>query len=175
MEDRYLILLGILMVQSQHGYQINEFIELNLYHITDMKKATAYKMLERLNKKGYIDIEIEEQENRPNRKVYSVNHAGKEYFFKLLRKNLSSNEVVNDPANIGLMFIDYLPLEESISCLEKRLAQLKRQISTHKQFPSHRNINGVSLAFERTAAILKADVEWHENTIQALKIKLKNE
>ncbi|UZM97849.1 hypothetical protein OL548_23235 [Lysinibacillus sp. MHQ-1] len=39
MEHRSLILLGLLMGQSQHGYQINEFIERNLSTVTDMKKA----------------------------------------------------------------------------------------------------------------------------------------
>lgn len=45
LKHRSLILLGLLMGQSQHGYQINEFIEKNLSVVTDMKKSTAYATL----------------------------------------------------------------------------------------------------------------------------------
>jgi DNA-binding PadR family transcriptional regulator len=49
MDERALLLLGVLRVQSQHGYQINEFIERTLGRVTDMKKPTAYAILERLS------------------------------------------------------------------------------------------------------------------------------
>lgn len=81
MEHRSLILLGLLMGQSQHGYQINEFIERNLSAVTDMKKPTAYATLDKLHQQGYIDIQLEQEGNRPTRKVYSINDKGREYFF----------------------------------------------------------------------------------------------
>ena len=35
-DERALLLLGVLMTQNQHGYQINEFIEnLSLIHISE--------------------------------------------------------------------------------------------------------------------------------------------
>ena len=64
MEHRSLILLGLLMGQSQHGYQINEFIEKNLSIVTDMKKSTAYATLDKLHQKGFIDIKFEQKGNR---------------------------------------------------------------------------------------------------------------
>ena len=76
MEQRSLILLGLLMGQSQHGYQINEFIERNLSTVTDMKKPTAYATLDKLSQNGYIDIQLEQEGNRPTRKVYSINDSG---------------------------------------------------------------------------------------------------
>ena len=34
MDERHLLLLGLLLNQSQHGYSINEFIEKNLGHVS---------------------------------------------------------------------------------------------------------------------------------------------
>ncbi|HYB01600.1 MAG TPA: hypothetical protein VED37_15385 [Ktedonobacteraceae bacterium] len=44
MDERMLLLLGLLKAQSQHGYQINEFIEHNLKRMIDMKRSTAYSL-----------------------------------------------------------------------------------------------------------------------------------
>ena len=113
MDNRALNLLGLLMAQSQHGYQINEFIEQNLSMITNMKKPTAYATLDKLSKQGYIEVKTEQEGNRPPRKVYSINESGQQYFFDLLNKNLSSADLVNYQGDIGLMFIDHLPLNMS--------------------------------------------------------------
>ena len=75
-DDRSLLLLGVLMGQDQHGYQINEFIERALCRVTTMKKPTAYALLERLAARGYISVHREQSGNRPPRKVYSITPAG---------------------------------------------------------------------------------------------------
>ncbi|GAF07814.1 PadR family transcriptional regulator [Paenibacillus pini] len=61
MDERELLVLGLLMAQSQHGYQINDFIERNLGQVSDMKKATAYSILKRLDKAGYVDVSVEQE------------------------------------------------------------------------------------------------------------------
>lgn len=171
MEERALILLGILMAQSQHGYQINEFIEKNLSNMTDMKKATAYNMLEKLSALGHIDVHIEQEGNRPPRKVYSVNEEGTQYFLELLRRNLESMGKKNDPIDIGLMFLDYLPLEEAIVCLEARLSKLYKRIAYQEKVPSHGSGSGVDLSIERNLVMLQAECEWLTSVISRLQNK----
>lgn len=170
MEQRSLILLGLLMSQSQHGYQINEFIERNLSAVTDMKKPTAYATLDKLSQHGYIDIKYEQEGNRPIRKVYSINEKGKEYFYQLLLKNLSSAESVHYRGDIGLMFIDFLPLEKTIPALEERLANSKKLLEAMKQTPSHGERSGVNLAVEHKIAMFEAEVTFLEKTIKNLSI-----
>lgn len=169
MEHRSLILLGLLMGQSQHGYQINEFIEKNLCTVTDMKKPTAYATLDKLNKKGYIDIHFEREGNRPTRKVYSINEKGRNYFFELLLNNLSSAETINYPGDIGLMYIDFLPIEKVISALNERLEKNKMQLEQFNKTPSHNIRIGVNLAVEHKITMLKAEIEFLENTINKLR------
>jgi DNA-binding PadR family transcriptional regulator len=168
MEQRSLILLGLLMSQSQHGYQINEFIERNLSAVTDMKKPTAYATLDKLSQNGYIDIQLEQEGNRPTRKVYSINDSGKQYFYELLLNNLSSAESVNYQGDIGLMFIDFLPLEKTIPALEERLNNNKKLIEIFKQTPSHGVRSGVNLAVEHKITMLEAEVAFLEKSIRKL-------
>jgi DNA-binding PadR family transcriptional regulator len=156
------------MGQSQHGYQINEFIERNLSTVTDMKKPTAYATLDKLNQKGFIDIQLEQEGNRPTRKVYSINENGRNYFFQLLLDNLSSAESVNYQGDIGLMFIDFLPMDQAISALKERLKKNKKLIDLFKQTPAHGIRTGVNLAVEHKITMLEAEISFLEKTIQHL-------
>ena len=172
MEQRSLILLGLLMSQSQHGYQINEFIERNLSAVTDMKKPTAYATLDKLSQSGYIDIQFEQEGNRPTRKVYSINDSGREYFYELLLNNLSSAEGVNYQGDIGLMFMDFLPLEKTIPALKERLTKNKNLIEILKQTPSHGVRSGVNLVVEHKITMLEAEVTFLEKSIKNLLLYL---
>ncbi|MED1205321.1 PadR family transcriptional regulator [Heyndrickxia acidicola] len=168
MEHRSLILLGLLMNQSQHGYQINEFIERNLSTVTDMKKPTAYAALDRLSQNGYIDIQLEQEGNRPTRKVYSINENGKQYFYNLLLNNLASAESVNYQGDIGLMFIDLLPLEKTIPALKERLKKNQELIERFKKTPAHAERSGVNLAIHHKLTMLEAEAGFLKKTIRQL-------
>lgn len=169
MDDRALLLLGILMAQSQHGYQINEFIEKNLSRITDMKKPTAYAALERLCEGGFVQISLEQEGNRPTRKVYSITSGGVSHFFELLRANLAQADKMNFFSDIGMMFIDHLPYEDTVSLLEERLRQLSTQIQQHETAPRHGFGLGVDFAIEHHLVHLKADHGWVFSVIERLR------
>lgn len=168
MDNRSLILLGLLMTQSQHGYQINDFIEKNLSTITDMKKPTAYATLEKLSKQGYIEVKMEQEGNRPPRKVYSINEKGEQYFYKLLISNLSSAESVNYKGDIGLMFIDHIPIEKAIPALEQRLENSIHSVNILRKTPSHSPSIGVDLAIQHKILMLETEVSFLKETIQTL-------
>lgn len=168
MDDRYLVLLGLLMGQSQHGYQINEFIEKNLSTVTDMKKPTAYATLERLSKNGYIDVQLEKQGNRPPRKVYSINKQGKKYFYDLLLSNLVSAESYTYEGDIGLMFMDFLPSSQVVPALQERLNKNNNLLNMYRHTPTHGIRTGVNLAIEHKVTMLEAEVAFLTKTITQL-------
>ena len=168
-KQRSLILLGLLMGQSQHGYQINEFIEKNLSTVTDMKKPTAYATLDKLNANGYIDIQHEQEGNRPPRKVYSINEKGQALFFQLLVENLTHAENYHYHGDIGLMFIDYLPLHQSIEVLTARKDQNEKMLEQYLQMPLHSVQRGVNLAIQHKLAMVRAELQFLEETVNRLK------
>ncbi|PWA08427.1 PadR family transcriptional regulator [Pueribacillus theae] len=171
MDHRSLLLLGLLMTQSQHGYQIHDFVEKNLKFITNMKKATAYALLDKLSKEKFIDVSVEYDGNRPPRKVYTINDQGIQLFNKLLLQNLSTSETVFYEGDIGLMFLDHLSTEKAIESLRKRLQELQEKYSYFQQAPIHNKNSGVNIAFKHKKKMLEAEINFLLETIQLLEEK----
>jgi len=169
MEENELLLLGLLLTQSQHGYQINEFIEKNLSRITEMKKGNAYAVLERLAKEGFVDVHSEQEGKRPQRKVYSITPSGQARFMELLKADLAETGRLSLGGNIGLMFIDHLSGEEIIGLLEEKLKKVREQLAAYQGTPKHGFGIGVDLAVDRMRAIFQADESWLDAAIRQLK------
>jgi len=167
-DERALLLLGLLMAQSQHGYQINEFIERNLSRVTDMKKSTAYATLDRLCEARFVDVHSEQEGNRPPRKVYAITTTGQVRFLELLRVNLAQTDRMNFSSDIGMMFLDHLPHQESLELLRERLGQLKEQVDVLHTAPQHGFGLGVDFAVEHHLVHLKADYDWLSSVIHRL-------
>ena len=167
-DERALLLLGILRGQSQHGYQINELIERDLAHVTDMKKPTAYALLDRLEQSGAVSVHTEREGARPPRKVYAITPAGEARFLELLRANLAEADRVASAGDVGLMFLDALPREEGLELLRSRLARLDAQITLYEQSPHHGLGLGVDLTVERQLALLRADRLWLASALERL-------
>lgn len=167
-DERALLLLGILRGQSQHGYQINELIERDLAHVTDMKKPTAYALLDRLEQSGAVSVHVEREGARPPRKVYAITPVGEARFLELLRANLAEADRVTSAGDVGLMFLDALPRAEGLELLRGRLARLDMQIALYEQSPHHGLGLGVDLTVERQLALLRADRAWLAGALERL-------
>src|SRR5690625_1391587 len=100
LDERHLLLLGLLMAQSQHGYSINEFIEKNLGRVSGMKRATAYALLDRLESQGFVEMTTETIGNYPPRKVYSITPDGRDAFLELLQNLLVHTTDSTEAADI---------------------------------------------------------------------------
>ena len=74
--DRKLLLLGLLRQQEMHGYQLYEFIERELSFCTDLKKPTAYYLLNKMAERGWIVEEQSQEGKRPPRKVFRLTAQG---------------------------------------------------------------------------------------------------
>lgn len=166
--DNEVLLLGLLRQQSQHGYQINDFIERNLSRMASLKKATAYALLERLREAGHISAVTVQEGNRPPRQVYTITPSGQERFATLLRHNLSTHAAAPAGGDIGLMFLDQLPRQEAVACLSERLESLQQQLREYEAVPTHGPAFGVDLAVQRMIVSLRAEAEWLASTVAAL-------
>src|SRR5512133_2045419 len=135
--EKKLLLLGLLRRQEMHGYQLNEFIDNNLALCTDLKKPTAYYLLDQMSKDGWISAETEQEGNRPPRRVYRLTEKGEAAFQRLLRENLSAYVPASFPDDIGLGFLDWLPAAESRPLLEKKKAQALARLAEIKSIQAH--------------------------------------
>lgn len=171
MDERELLILGLLKAQSQHGYQINEFIEQNLGRVSDMKKSTAYTLLKRLNQSGYVEVNVEQEGNRPPKQVYSITSLGEKKFVELLKSTLVEVEDVTPAGDIGIMFLDHLPLEDILSCLQERLIKVNSLIKMYEQAPQHGHGIGVDMSIKHRMALLLTDRDWLDKGIERISLE----
>jgi DNA-binding PadR family transcriptional regulator len=167
MDENELLILGLLREQDQHGYQINEFIEQNLGRLTTMKRPTAYATLDRLHRQGYVSVRTEQPGNRAPRKVYALTPEGERRFNELLRANLSKAHL-DAGTDIGLLFLDHLPLPEVVAHLTARFDELSELLAMHEQVPPHGHGIGVDLALDHFIAIVRAERDWLAATLARL-------
>lgn len=168
MDERNLLLLGMLKSQSQHGYQINEFIEKNLSRVINMKRSTAYTLLDRLCAQGYVEQRTEQEGHRPVRKVYTLTALGEQQFKELLLEILEQADPMSSPFDVGLMFLDHLNHEELLAALQLHLQRIHQQIAVYEATPAHGFGKGVDIAMRHRLALLKAERNWLQETLQQL-------
>jgi DNA-binding PadR family transcriptional regulator len=164
--EKKLLLLGLLRRQEMHGYQLNEFIDHNLALCTDLKKPTAYYLLDQMAKDGWILAETEQAGNRPPRRVYRLTEAGEAAFQRLLRENLAAYTPVNFPGDIGLGFLDWLAPAEARPLLEAQKAQVVIRLAEIQSIPVH--AGSLGLIFAHQSHHLRAELEWLEQMITSI-------
>jgi len=165
--ERKLLLLGLLRQQEMHGYQLYEFIERDLSSCTDLKKPTAYYLLNKMAQEGWMSEEQTQEGNRPPRTVYRLTPKGEDAFLGLLRDNLSSFMPANFPGDAGLAFLDALDAEEAIGLLSQRRLAMLSTLEELRSVPGHHGSQ--QLVVEHQARHLKAELEWLDEVIDQLR------
>lgn len=166
MNQRKLLLLGLLRTENRHGYEINDFIEKNLSACIEIKRSTAYSTLDALCASGHVAMHVEQAGNRPPRKVYSLTAEGGKLFDRLLRESLTKLDGTTASFETGLVYIDALSPEERVSLLSKRARAIDIAISALEAIPSHGDGSGVDISVSHRRRMLKAEHEWLSSHIE---------
>ena len=164
--ERELLLLGLLRRTDMHGYQLHEFINQNMVSCIDLKKPTAYFLLEKMAEKGWITQTEMQEGNRPPRRVYQVTAQGERVFQQLLRENLSEHHAARFTGDIGLTFLDTLPPSEARDLLLVRRAALLDELENVRAIPVHSGSS--QLVIEHRARHLQTELEWLDEVIERL-------
>ncbi len=168
--ERELLLLGLLRQQDMHGYQLAEFIDRALSFCTDIKKPTAYALLDKMAHAGWITQTEQREGNRPPRRVYSITKEGEKEFQKLLRENLASHLPSHFGGDIGIAFIDALSIDESIALLKERREKLAEASRNAEAAPQHQG--SMQLVVKHQALHLAAELDWLDEVIEHLYKKM---
>lgn len=167
-DERVLLLLGLLMSERQHGYQIYEFIERSLAQISNMRKATAYALLDRLAGADLVNATMEQAGNRPVRRTFSITDDGKALFARMLAGILASPVFAEPQGDIALMFVDYLDRDVAQAALQSRIDRLNTEIAGLERAPVHGTGVGVDLAINRRLELVRADRAWFLSVLARL-------
>ncbi|MEZ4860406.1 MAG: PadR family transcriptional regulator [Caldilineaceae bacterium] len=164
--DRELLLLGLLRQEEMHGYRLIEFVERALTTCTDLKKATAYFLLDKMVKRGWITQVQEQEGNRPPRRIYRITAEGEAKFQQLLRANLTSHHRPPFTGDIGLAFMDTLKPAEAVALLHKRRLALADDLEAARLVPHH--AGSMQLLIDHQRAYLESELRWLDEVIAQL-------
>jgi DNA-binding PadR family transcriptional regulator len=164
--EKKLLLLGLLRRQEMHGYQLNEFIDNNLSLCTDLKKPTAYYLLDKMAADGWISAATEQDGNRPPRRVYRLTETGEAVFQRLLRENLAQYSPVNFSGDVGMAFLDWLAPDEALPLLELQKRQVQARLESVRAIPTHGG--SLQLIFSHQTRHLQAELDWLNEVIDQL-------
>ncbi|MDX1414913.1 MAG: PadR family transcriptional regulator [Candidatus Promineifilaceae bacterium] len=164
--ERELLLLGLLKREQMHGYQLHEFIDSYMQTCVDIKKPTAYYLLDKMERQGLITRKEEKKGNRPTRRVYSMTTAGEERFQHLLRRNLATYQQNLYPNNTGFIFLQELPLDEAVALLLQRRQLIRARLQEAKGAPHHPS--GMQYMIDHQITMLQAELTWLEGVIERL-------
>lgn len=164
--DRELLLLGLLRQEEMHGYRLIEFVDRTLTTCTDLKKATAYFLLDKMVKQGWITQYQEQEGNRPPRRIYRITAEGEAQFQQLLRQNLASHLRPTFAGDIGLAFMDALSTQEAVDLLQKRRLALLEDLEAARTVPNH--VGSMQLLIDHQRIYLETELRWLDEVMARL-------
>lgn len=71
------VLLGFLNYDAMTGYELKQFMDESTSNFWHAKQSQIYTTLKKLEDDGLVESHVEEQESRPDRRVYEITASGR--------------------------------------------------------------------------------------------------
>ncbi len=114
-----LFILGELMEEPQSGYDLHNALQASLGRHRKISYGVIYPLLEKLEKKGLLDITTISISDGKNKKIATITEEGKKRFFELMKMPVPNGAHSDDIFLIKLDVMQHLVLEEQIQLLEQ--------------------------------------------------------
>ncbi len=101
-----LALLGFLLQEPQHGYQLHQKISdpAGLGLIWSLKQSQLYALLSKLEVDGYVFSTLQNQDPHPPRKVFELTEAGRKTFYDWLISPVTAPRLIRQDFFAKLYF-----------------------------------------------------------------------
>lgn len=166
-------LLGLLSEGPMYPYQIEQEVQYREMRFwTELSMSSIYKLLNNLEKKGFVERSNEISPENRLRKLFSISDTGKKALQIKLEKLLGEPEHVRWQVDIGTYNCDLLPektvrksLKEYRKALEKNIKGYEdlQQFLRDSGCPAHRL--GIAT---RSIFLLKGEIEWVDSYLTLL-------
>jgi len=89
-------LLGLLLDGPQTGYDLKQMFDSSLGFFAGASFGSIYPILKRCEKQGLVEMELELQDGKPNRKIYQLTLEGRKVFMDALSDELTISPYRNE-------------------------------------------------------------------------------
>lgn len=169
---KQLMLLGLLLRGSRHGYDLNRAIHAHGVIYADLKKANVYYLLSRMAEQGLVMMHSEASAHGPRgeKLVYTITDAGRQRFSELLRLVLQTYDSMHSGLEVAVVLLDTLSAAEAIDLLEERRRNAVARanaISDQFDFDTKRPLP-VALAADHLLSTVEAEIAWIDRALRRL-------
>ncbi|MHB1652962.1 MAG: PadR family transcriptional regulator [Desulfitobacteriaceae bacterium] len=98
-------ILGILKDAPRHGYEMKNIFDEQVGNFWNLNFGQIYTTLDRLEKEGFVSCTEEEQESRPDKKVYFISPTGVQELARWLQEPITKPRPLRDELFIKLLFM----------------------------------------------------------------------
>jgi DNA-binding PadR family transcriptional regulator len=167
-----LVILGLLRERPLYGYEIKQIVEEHMGDWTNIAFGSIYFALRKLSEEGFIEqVAVEQEGSRPSRTIYQITDAGRAEFLHLLRTVWREVERHYHAIDIGLAFMEALPVEEVKNYLRERIGQLEGildHIGQHRaEQMAREEVPAVAAAvFDHGLALFQAELAWTRDLLE---------
>lgn len=172
-------ILGFLSYAPFTGYDLKKVFDASIRHFWPADQAQIYRTLTRLAERGWAEVEVIPQAERPDRKLYRITERGREELLGWLRRPLPRKEI-RESELVQVFFGGLLPDEEVLSVLEQRAAAWREMRERLRRVPvaseytakgSAREVFFWLLTLENGLAMTEAALAWLESVIARIRAK----
>ncbi len=128
-------ILGLLQWRPMTGYELKtDYFDGSIAHFWPADQAQIYRTLDKMTEQGWVESQIEYQEDRPNRKIYTLTDAGRTELARWLT-TFQPLPVNREPFLIQLFFANQLSNETIIDLLDAQLKAHQELLAHYEAIP----------------------------------------
>ncbi len=173
-------ILGFLNYGAFSGYDLKKAFDASISHFWSANQSQIYRTLGQLHDNEWVTVDVVEQDDRPDRKVYHITPAGKEALRQWLSVPIPFE---NDhlAALIQIFFAAQLDDKTILETFEQQAEILRERLAEFEQIPqqseaylqkvdSPRDVFFWTLTLDYGVRVNRAKLEWVEAAIERLKV-----
>jgi DNA-binding PadR family transcriptional regulator len=126
------VLLGSLGYQPLTGYQLKQFIDSSARHFWFAQTSQIYRTLDHLEKEGLLGSDMQEQQDRPDRRLYHITPAGREDLMAWLAQPMTEIEPTKDTLLVRLFFSAQVDKDTILTQLRLQRSLRQRQLAVYR-------------------------------------------
>src|SRR5512137_2798650 len=125
-------ILGFLNYHPYTGYDLKKIFDTSIRHFWPADQSQIYRTLSKLTENGWAEVEKVPQDDRPDRKVYTITEAGR----TALREWVAAPPLMGEPRSaplIQVFFSGQLSNEEILAKFEGYAAIMRAILDQYDQ------------------------------------------
>jgi DNA-binding PadR family transcriptional regulator len=172
-------ILGFLNYQPLTGYDLKKVFDRSIRHFWHADQSQIYRTLTRLTDDGSVQMEVIEQSDRPDRKVYSITPAGRTQLLNWLSLPFPQEDSRSVPL-VQMFFSGQISDDLMVEKLTVTLNGMKQQMAVFDMIPDQvseftpmakndREIFFWFLTLELGKRNLQMTMDWMESIVDRIK------